>query len=117
MALISYRFKQPMVMGYIAAGMIIGPHTPPFSRVLNIDVLELLSEIGVMLLLFVVGLEFLIEKLRKISRRAIVIATTEALGTFVVGIMASQAMGMTLFDSLFLALAISNKYSNCNACA
>ena len=107
MALISYRFKQPMVMGYIAAGMIIGPHTPPFSLVLNIDVLELLSEIGVILLLFVVGLEFPIEKLRKIGRKAIVIATTEALGTFVVGIMASQAMGMTLFDSLFLALAIS----------
>ncbi len=73
MALISYRFKQPMVMGYIAAGMIIGPHTPPFSLVLNTDVLELLAEIGVILLLFVVGLEFPIEKLRKIGKKAIVI--------------------------------------------
>src|ERR671931_700551 len=107
MALISYRFKQPMVMGYIVAGMIIGPHTPPFSLVLNIEVLELLAEIGVILLLFVVGLEFPIEKLRKIGKKAMVIATAEALGTFVAGYLACQAMSMSMLDSLFLALAIS----------
>ncbi len=107
MALISYRFKQPMVMGYIAAGMIIGPHTPPFSLVLNTDVLELLVEIGVILLLFVVGLEFPIEKLRKIGKKAIVIAITEALGIFVAGYLVSQAMSMSMFNGLFLALAIS----------
>ena len=107
MALISYRFKQPMVMGYIAAGMIIGPHTPPFSLVLNIDELKLLAEIGVILLLFVVGLEFPIEKLRKIGRKAMMIAIAEAIGTFVAGYVACQAMGMSMLDSLFLALAIS----------
>jgi CPA2 family monovalent cation:H+ antiporter-2 len=107
MALISYRFKQPMVIGFIAAGMIIGPHTPPFSLVTNIEVLELLAEIGVILLLFVVGMEFPIQKLRRIGRKAMVIATAEAFGTFAAGILAGQAMGMTLFDSMFLALAIS----------
>jgi CPA2 family monovalent cation:H+ antiporter-2 len=94
-------------MGYIAAGMIIGPHTPPFSLVLNIDVLELLAEIGVILLLFVVGLEFPIEKLRKIGKKAMVIAIIEALGTFMAGFLACQAMGISMLDSLFLALAIS----------
>jgi CPA2 family monovalent cation:H+ antiporter-2 len=40
MALVSYKLKQPMVIGYIIAGMIIGPYTPPFGLVLNLDVSE-----------------------------------------------------------------------------
>src|ERR671914_2466989 len=108
MAMLSYRFKQPMVVGYIGAGMIIGPHTPPFSLVLNLDVLNLFAEIGIVLLLFVVGMEFPIEKLRKIGRKAFLIALSEAAGTFIAGYIVGQyALGFSFFDSLFLALAIS----------
>src|SRR5919112_5311639 len=108
MAMLSYRFKQPMVIGYIGAGMIIGPHTPPFSLVFNLDVLNLFAEIGIVLLLFVVGTEFPIEKLRKIGRKAFLIALSEASGTFVAGYVVGQSvLGFPFFDSLFLALAIS----------
>jgi monovalent cation:H+ antiporter-2, CPA2 family len=108
MAIISYRLKQPMVVGYIGAGMIIGPHTPPFSLVLNLDALNLFAEIGIILLLFVVGMEFPIEKLRKIGRKAFVIAISEALGTFSAGYLVGQvALNFSFFDSLFVALAIS----------
>ena len=108
MAMLSYHFKQPMVIGYIGAGMIIGPHTPPFSLVFNLDVLNLFAEIGIVLLLFVVGTEFPIEKLRKIGRKAFLIALTEASGTFVAGYVVGQnVLGFPFFDSLFLALAIS----------
>ena len=107
MALVSYKLKQPMVIGYIIAGMIIGPYTPPFGLVLNLDVLNLFSEIGVMLLLFVVGMEFPIEKLRKIGKRAFVIATSEAFGTFAIGFVVTQSLHYSLSNSLFLALAIS----------
>ena len=108
MAMISYRFKQPMVVGYIGAGMIIGPHTPPFSLGPNLDVLNLFAEIGIILLLFVVGMEFPIEKLRKIGRKAFVIAMSEALGTFSIGYFVGQiALNFSFFDSLFVALAIS----------
>jgi CPA2 family monovalent cation:H+ antiporter-2 len=108
MAMLSYRFKQPMVIGYIGAGMIIGPHTPPFSLVFNLDVLNLFAEIGIVLLLFVVGTEFPIEKLRKIGRKAFLIALSEASGTFVAGYIVGQnVLGFPFFDSLFLALAIS----------
>jgi K+:H+ antiporter len=108
MAIISYRLKQPMVIGYIGAGMIIGPHTPPFSLVLNLDALNLFAEIGIILLLFVVGMEFPIEKLRKIGRKAFVIAISEALGTFSAGYLVAQvALNFSFFDSLFVALAIS----------
>lgn len=107
MALVSYKLKQPMVIGYIIAGMIIGPYTPPFGLVLNLDVLNLFSEIGVMLLLFVVGMEFPIEKLRKIGKRAFVIAISEAFGTFAIGFVVTQSLHYSLSNSLFLALAIS----------
>ena len=107
MALISYKLKQPMVIGYIIAGMLIGPHTPPFSLILNLDVLNLFSEIGIVLLLFVVGMEFPIEKLKNIGRKAIVIALSEALGTFAIGFAVGQGMNFSISDSLFLALAIS----------
>jgi monovalent cation:H+ antiporter-2, CPA2 family len=64
MALISYKLKQPMVIGYIVACMIIGPYTPPFSLLINLEILNLFAEIGIILLLFVVGMEFPIEKLK-----------------------------------------------------
>jgi len=40
MALISYRLKQPLVIGYIIAGIIIGPYTPPFSLIWHLDILN-----------------------------------------------------------------------------
>lgn len=107
MALISYRLKQPMVIGYIVAGIIIGPHTPPFSFILHPEILNLLAEIGIVLLLFVVGLEYPIAKLRSVGRKALVIAFSEAFGTFGLGFIVGQIIGMSLFDSLFIALAIS----------
>jgi CPA2 family monovalent cation:H+ antiporter-2 len=107
MALVSYKLKQPMVIGYIAAGMIIGPHTPPFSFILHPEILNLLAEIGIVLLLFVVGLEYPIAKLRAVGRKALIIAFAEAFGTFGLGIAVGQALGMSLFDSMFIALAIS----------
>lgn len=108
MAMLSWRFKQPLIVGYIGAGMIIGPHTPPFSLILNLDVLNLFAEIGIVLLLFVVGMEFPIEKLRKVGRKAFIIALSEALGTFSIGFIVGQyALSFSFYDSLFLALAVS----------
>jgi CPA2 family monovalent cation:H+ antiporter-2 len=108
MALISFKLKQPMVIGFILAGMIIGPYTPFFNFILNVEVLNLFAEIGIILLLLIVGMEFPLEKLRKIGRKALVIAISEALGTFVAGyIVGYYALNFSFFDSLFLALAIS----------
>ena len=107
MTLIFYRLKQPIVIGFIVAGIIIGPHTPPFSLIHNTDVLNLFAEMGVILLLFTVGMEFPIQKLKRIGRKAIIIATSEALGTLAIGFLTAQALGLGFYDSLFIALAIS----------
>jgi CPA2 family monovalent cation:H+ antiporter-2 len=101
------KIKQPMVIGFIIAGMIIGPYTPPFSLIGSIETVSLMAEIGIILLLFTVGMEYPIAKLRSIGGKALVIAMSEAFGTFAIGYFVGQQMGMALFDSLFLALSIS----------
>ena len=107
MAVIFHKLKQPLVIGFIVAGIIIGPYSPPFSLVKNQDILNLFAELGVILLLFTVGMEFPIQKLRNIGKRAMIIATTEAFGTLIAGFFASQALGLSFFDSLFLSLSVS----------
>jgi monovalent cation:H+ antiporter-2, CPA2 family len=107
MALISHRLKQPMVIAFIIAGMIIGPYTPPFSLISQTDTLEVFAEIGVILLLFVVGMEFPIAKLKQVGGKASIIAAAEAGGTFLAGFGAGQLLGFSFYDSLFVALAIS----------
>ncbi len=82
MALISFKLKQPMVIGFILAGMIIGTYIPLFNFILNVEVLNLFAEIGIILLLLIIGMEFPLEKLRKIGRKAFVISISEVLGTF-----------------------------------
>ena len=101
MDLISFKLKQPMIIGYIGAGIIIGPYTPPFSFILNVEVLNLFAEIGIILLLFVVGMEFPIEKLRSIGRKAFVIAVTEAFGTFSAGYITGQALNFSFLIVYF----------------
>lgn len=87
--------------------MIIGPHTPPFSMIAHVEILHVFAEIGIILLLFVIGMEFPIEKLRNIGKKATVIAVAEASGTFMAGFAVTQVLGFSFFDSLFVALAIS----------
>jgi monovalent cation:H+ antiporter-2, CPA2 family len=65
---VTRKMKRPMVIGYILAGMLIGPHTQPFSLVSSIETVNLMAELGIILLLFVVGIEYHIAKLRSIGK-------------------------------------------------
>ncbi len=107
MTIISYKLKQPLILGYIGAGIIIGPHTPPFSLISNTDVLNLFAEIGIILLLFTVGMEFPIQKLKSVGKRATIITVAEQAGTLVAGYFVAQALGFSFYDSLFMAVALS----------
>jgi CPA2 family monovalent cation:H+ antiporter-2 len=107
MTIISYKLKQPLILGYIGAGIIIGPHTPPFNLISNIDVLNLFSEIGIILLLFTVGMEFPIQKLKNVGKRATIITVVEQLGTLIAGYFAGQALGFSFYNSIFMAVALS----------
>jgi monovalent cation:H+ antiporter-2, CPA2 family len=107
MLVITHRLRQPMVIGYILAGMIIGPYTPPFSLIQNVNSLNTFAELGIIMLLFVIGTEFPIAKLRSIGRISIMVALPESIGTLLIVYFVAQTLGFSFFDSLFLALAMS----------
>jgi monovalent cation:H+ antiporter-2, CPA2 family len=107
MTIISYKLKQPLILGYIAAGIIIGPHTPPFNLISNTDILNLFAEIGIILLLFTVGMEFPIQKLKNIGKRATIITVVEQIGTLIAGYFVAQALGFSFYNSLFISVAMS----------
>jgi CPA2 family monovalent cation:H+ antiporter-2 len=107
MMAITYKLKQPMVIGYLLAGMIIGPYTLPFSLVSSVETINLMAELGIIMLLFGVGLEFPIAKLRSIGRVSLIVALCEALGTLMIVFFTAQTLSFSFFDSMFLALALS----------
>jgi CPA2 family monovalent cation:H+ antiporter-2 len=97
-----------MVIGYIVAGMIIGPYTPPFRLIHNVNSLNSFAELGIIMLLFVIGTEFPIAKLRSIGRISVIVALPESIGTLLIVFFVSHSLlGFSFFDSLFLALAMS----------
>ena len=107
MLIITHKLKQPMVIGYIVAGMIIGPYTPPFSLISSIQTVNVLSELGIIMLLFVIGTEFPIAKLKSVSKVSIIVALPESMGTLLIVFFISQTLGFSFLDSMFLALAMS----------
>jgi monovalent cation:H+ antiporter-2, CPA2 family len=107
MLFVTYKLKQPMVIGYILAGMVIGPYTPPFRLIHDINALNVLAELGIIMLMFVIGTEFPISKLRSVGRTSIMVALIESLGTLTIVFVVAQTLGFSQFDSMFLALAMS----------
>lgn len=108
--LIFQRIHQPVVLGYLVAGLIIGPHTPPYAFVSDVTSIQTLSELGVIFLMFSLGLEFSFKKLTRVGFSASIAGSVEVAFMLAVGYMAGRFMGWEAFDSLFLgaALAISS---------
>ena len=105
--LVTYRLKQPMVIGYILVGVIIGPHTPPFSYITNIETVNTIAELGIIMLLFVIGTEFPISKLKSVGKISAIVAVSETFGTLVISFFVAQALNFSYYESLFIALAMS----------
>jgi len=106
MAIASFKLKQPLILGYIIAGILVGPHVPP-SLIFDPDVVNVFAQIGIILLLFVVGLEFPVSRLREIGRKATIIACVKLGGVFAVSYLVTLALGFSLYDRLYVALAVS----------
>ena len=64
--------RQPVVLGYIVAGVLIGPHTPPYSLVTSEETVRTLAQLGVLFLLFSLGLEFSLRHLRQVGATELV---------------------------------------------
>ncbi|MFM1768504.1 MAG: hypothetical protein RJA22_1033 [Verrucomicrobiota bacterium] len=102
-----HRFRQPVVLGYILAGLIIGPHTPPFPLIRDADTIKTLSELGVVLLMFSLGLEFNLRKLRQVGAAAFLAAALEIVLMVLIGYEIGRLFGWSPMDSLFLGAMLS----------
>lgn len=94
--------KQPPVLGYIVTGFLTGPHFFLLPGFLNQETITTWGEIGVVFLLFALGLEFSFKKLRKVGASGAMTAVTEAIVMLGLGMGAGLLMGWNTLNSLFL---------------
>ncbi|RMW34726.1 MAG: cation:proton antiporter [Nitrosopumilus sp.] len=119
-----FKIKQPLIIGYLFAGMLLGPLSPFWSWILpeggppgdvlegvgilsDISALHLFAEIGVILLLFVIGIEFPYAKIKSIGRVAVGVGTLGLFATLGVVFYTATALGLQFMDALFIAAALS----------
>ena len=101
------RLKQPLVLGYLIAGMIVGPYTPPYMLVSDIPGIKTIAELGVIFLMFSMGLDFSFHKLKKIGKPALGVGLFEVLFMIGVGYGLGRLLHWSPTESLFLGAALS----------
>lgn len=108
--LLFQKIRQPVVLGYLVAGMILGPYTPPHMFISETDDIKTLSELGVIFLMFALGLEFSFHKLMRVGVPASFTGFIEVVFMLAIGYATGHLIGWSFQDSLFLgaALAISS---------
>ena len=104
---ICQRLNQPVVLGYILAGVVIGPNNPWIRLVVNEEEIRTLAELGVILLMFSVGLHFSFRKLKEVGGVAIVTAVVEIAGMFFLGERMGRLLGWSTMDAIFLGAILS----------
>ena len=118
-----FKIRQPLIIGYLFAGMLIGPLSPLWSWLLpqdasvdhgtgiqllsDITTLNLFAELGVILMMFVIGLEFPYAKIRAMGKFIVGVGTIGLMSTLAVVFVIASLLNLTFMDSLFLAAAMS----------
>ena len=118
-----FKIKQPLIIGYLFAGMLIGPLSPLWTSLLpdnvgpttisgggilaDLSAMNLFADIGVILLLFVIGIEFPFAKIRSIGKVAMGAGTLGLFATLGVVFLVASALGLNFMDSLFISAALS----------
>src|SRR6266498_3672474 len=97
-----HALKLPVVLGYILAGVLIGPHALPFPLVTDQQTIHTLSELGLVFLLFALGLEFNFRKIRQLGLTAFIVAPLETGLMFFAGYQIGQLFGWSKMDSVYL---------------
>ncbi|TDD77623.1 cation:proton antiporter [Flavobacterium caseinilyticum] len=101
------KIKQPLVLGYLIAGFLAGNHFDFFPSIKDIKSVEVWAEIGVIFLLFSLGLEFSFKKLMKVGGTASITAITQIIAMISIGYLVGQWIGWKPMDSIFLGVILS----------
>jgi CPA2 family monovalent cation:H+ antiporter-2 len=99
--------KQPVILGYIVAGVIVGPHTPSLFSVKDVANIQVWAELGVIFLMFSLGLEFSFRRLLRVGMPAVVTGSLDLGIMFVLGVLAGRAFGWTNMDAIFLGCMVA----------
>src|SRR3954465_6227577 len=100
------RLRQPVVLGYLLAGLIVGPFVP-VPLVADREVVQELSELGVILLLFSIGLEFTFGKLFRVGATAGAVAVVQVSAMVLLGDLAGRALGWSARESLYAGAIVA----------
>jgi CPA2 family monovalent cation:H+ antiporter-2 len=101
------KLHQPPVLGYLIAGVLVGPYTLPFSPITETHTISLLADLGLVLLLFSLGLEFSWHKIRQIGFSVLLIGGIEIFTMISLGYGLGRLMGWDVIDSIFLGAALN----------
>ena len=99
--------KQPLVLGYLVAGFLVGPHLHIFPTVTDVAEVEVWSEIGIIFMMFAVGLEFSFKRLMSVGSKAFITAFVGIIGMIGVGALLGLVMGWGVMESIFLGGMLS----------
>src|SRR5688572_9712181 len=105
--LVFQRLHLPVIFGYLLAGFLVGPHFPAFPVIADEATVHTLSELGVILLMFALGLEFSLRRVVRIAPQAGVIAVFETGLLLLLGFLTGQALGWTTLESIFTGAIIA----------
>lgn len=97
--------RLPVLIGYLVAGIVIGPYTPGIFA--SPDAVNLVATLGVALLMFAVGVHFSLEELRAVQRVALLGGAIQIVGTTLLGVLLGLAFGWGMYGGLFLGCALS----------
>ncbi len=104
-AWLMHKIKFPTIIGFILVGIIVGPYG--LSVIEDTELINLLAEFGIIILLFVVGLEFSIQKLKRVGLNGIIIGTVQLGIVFFLGYVVAMALGWSHLEALFLGSILS----------
>ncbi len=104
---VCHRLRQPVVLGYLAAGVLIGPHTPPYPLIEDEGTIRTLADLGIVFLMFSIGLDFNLRKIKGIGPTVFVAGALETLMMFWIGYETGRLLGWSPMDRIFLGAMLS----------
>lgn len=105
LAAVGARLKQPLIVAFIGCGILVGPSV--LGWMTTGEEIDLLADIGIALLLFVVGLKLDLHTIRTIGRVALVVGTGQVAFTTIFGFVIAAAFGMSLIESVYVAVTLT----------